>query len=406
MATEYLNPQQADTGSAQTDTLTISSYVVPAGSDKKIIVAVFYEDSGTVADITDLKFDGTSMVLVDTGFGDGSSFDNKVTQFELDMGLTTPTGDIVLTMAANTNHLMLLAITVTELEQQAKEASVNAGNGSTNAISASITTITNNAIIISSGLFGSNAAIDVTGTDHVLISQFNVGGGSGALGAGRVEAGSAGSHGPLGWDKTGSNSRMALVLAAYEAVTAGGTTFFQTNTGSLTPSGIISKQIDKPLVGSVTPTGIITKVVSTIFGGSSTPSGILSTQLVALRTVSGSLTPAGDLIKLINKNMDGSSTPSGAIQKNISKLLAGSMTPSAALQKRIEKVLDGSLTPTGTVITAVVILVQLAGQVIMSGSLATLFIAGVAGVSKFLGKILKPILRPILKKILKSHEDE
>jgi len=187
---------------------------------------------------------------------------------------------------------------------------------------------------------------------------------------------------------------------------SGGTTFFQTNTGSMTPAGALEIQVNKSLDGSVTATGSIEKLIQKLLDGSSTLSGDLSTQLVILSDVSGSSTLAGGLSKLIDKKFTGSTAPSGTIQKLIAKQLKASMTPSGGLQKRIEKVLDGSLTPTGTVITAVVILLQLAGQIVMTGALATLFIAGTGAVSKFLGKILKPILRPILKKIMKSHEDE
>jgi len=169
-------------------------------------------------------------------------------------------------------------------------------------------------------------------------------------------------------DSTNSN------IGCWEVV-AGGTTFFQTNTGSLTPSGILSKQTVKSVAGSVTSIGILTKSVSAIFGGSSTPSGILAAQAVISQDVNGSL------------------IATGSISKQTSKVFGASVTPSGSLQKRIDKVLDGSLTPTGTVITSVVILLQLAGQVIASGSLATLFIAGVGKITNIFKNVFSSIFK-------------
>jgi len=187
---------------------------------------------------------------------------------------------------------------------------------------------------------------------------------------------------------------------------AGATTFDQSVGGSMTPSGALQKQVNKSLDGSITATGSLELLIQKVLAASITPSGDLATQTVVKQAIAGSITPSGALQKQIALILSGSSAPSGTLQKQVNKILLGSITLSGSLQKRIEKVLDGSLTPSGTIATAVVILVQLAGQVVMSGAVVTLFIAGTGAVSKFLGKILKPILRPILKKIMKSYEDE
>ncbi len=210
------------------------------------------------------------------------------------------------------------------------------------------------------------------------------------------------------WALTEYNNQgdAANFASAGTPFTPGGPTVFdQAVGGSMTPSGAITKSITKLFAGSMSVVGSLVKMALKGVDGASTPSGDLSTLAVIMQAVSGSSMPAGSLRKQIEKKLFGSVAAEGSIRKQISKLLVGSMTVSGSLQKRVEKVLDGSLTPSGTVATTVVILLQLGGQIVISGALATLFIAGVA-VSKFLGKILKPILRPILKRILKSHEDE
>lgn len=192
-------------------------------------------------------------------------------------------------------------------------------------------------------------------------------------------------------------------ISAWEFL-AGATTFFQTNTGSLTATGAIEKQVNKELAGSTTATGALTRLIQKIVDGSATASGDVATQTVVQQAVSGSATAAGALTRQINKIVAGSATPTGTVQKQINKILVGTLTPSGALQKRIEKVLDGSLTPTGTVATTVVILLQLTGQVIATGALATLFIPA-SIVDRAARKLINVVLRPILRSILRDPDD-
>lgn len=119
------------------------------------------------------------------------------------------------------------------------------------------------------------------------------------------------------------------------------------------------------------------------------------------QTNTGSLTPAGDITiqSILSQNINGTLTPTGALSKQISKSFTASITPSGTIQKRIEKVLDGSLTPTGTVIAAVVILLSLAGQSIASGSLVTQFIPFVAKVTNIFKDVFKSVFSNVFKDI-------
>lgn len=68
--------------------------------------------------------------------------------------------------------------------------------------------------------------------------------------------------------------------------------------------------------------------------------------------VSGSITPSGALTKVVKKNLAGSITPDGALTKVAEKPLAGSITPSAAdLVFLVKKNLAGSITPSGALTT-------------------------------------------------------
>jgi len=133
---------------------------------------------------------------------------------------------------------------------------------------------------------------------------------------------------------------------AYDDAGAGGTTFFQTNTGSIAPTGA------------------------------------LITQATFSQSLSGQSIPNGVLIRLIGKS------------------LLGSVTPTGSVQKRIDKILDGSIAPIGTVATTIVVLVQLAGQVIATGILDALFIAG-SGIVRAV-----QYMRGVIRGIIRSKDDE
>lgn len=401
LATEFIENLFLNSQTNITDTdstsITIASYAVPAGDNKILRVFVAAEDSvdATVTSLThnavDLTFRGRSTVT-------NSGFSNVVELWDLQLGSTTPSGDIVVTWDANLNALAINAVTIKDLAQQAPEATNSGTLTSATTINTDITTITTDAIIVDGASHASDGTFSITqGPQQILLDEVSVGGTGTTFGVSYEIAGATGSY-TEGWSTDASANRFAHLLAAYERA-SGGTTFFQTNTGSLTASGAVTKSISSLFEGSLSAVGSLIKTATKEFDGSSSPSGDLTTQVVLMRDVSGSSTPSGDLTREINKQLQGSSSPSGTIQKQIIKLLVGSLTPSGNLLKRIEKVLDGSLTPTGTVITAVVILVQLAGQIIVAGALATLFIAGVAVTNMF-----KNVFRPIFKNIFRRPD--
>jgi hypothetical protein len=123
--------------------------------------------------------------------------------------------------------------------------------------------------------------------------------------------------------------------------------------GATTPAGALLKQVNKPFGGAATPAGSLTKSVAKAVAGSVTPAGTLLKTV--LKAVAGSVSPGGVLQKLVSKPFAGATTPSGTFVTQVVKLkaVAGATTPSGALSKLIAKALVGATTPAGTVKKAV-----------------------------------------------------
>lgn len=213
MATEYLNYQAAANTSGGTS-ITISNYVVPAGTNKILQITCFLEDDASI-DTTTVTFGGNACTQIDS-YSVSGSYENGIATFYYLLGSTTPTGDIVVTHSSSLSEIIGVgAFTLTEVAQQGPESFEHAGSTSASSLSDTITTVSTDAIIISYLAYGSNATLTPTGTGHTLIGRNNYGGGSGTLGFGYVEASSATSY-TLGWSSSGT-SRFVFATAAWEA---------------------------------------------------------------------------------------------------------------------------------------------------------------------------------------------
>lgn len=313
MAIEWLNIQNEAGGTSGT-TLTHASYVVPSGTGKKLIVCAGAENTSHAL-TSGVTFDGNAMDLVISKVTDNTRQSEEM--YEYDLGSSTPTGDIVITWSSSGQLKYLRAYVVTEIKQQAAEATAFDIQDSASAVSTTITTLTANAAICSSFSWGSSDTMSITGTGH--IQDFSgTGPSSGVYGFGHLAPTTATGY-TLGWSSSTGSSRGALVVAAFEAA-VGGTVFNQAVSGSMTPAGSLTTQL------------------------------------------------------LVSSALSGSMTPTGSISKVVSKTLTGSVTPSGTLIKLITKVLDGSMTPSGTIATSLIIFVSLSGQIVMTGLLTTLFI--------------------------------
>ncbi len=175
--------------------------------------------------------------------------------------------------------------------------------------------------------------------------------------------------------------------------------YFRTFVGSLTPSGAMIKEAEKSLVGVLTPSGSVTKETQKSLVGSLTLSGVLAAVRTAFQAVLGALTPSGTLVKQTQKVVAGTLAPVGTLIKKALKVLAGAltpsglatgvktavititgaMTPSGALVKRTLKSLAGSLTPSGVLTRTIAYARTIIGALTPTGILAKRTLKVLAG---------------------------
>ncbi len=173
-------------------------------------------------------------------------------------------------------------------------------------------------------------------------------------------------------------------------VNAGGTLFFQTNTGAVTPSGAIVRDVLKDLTGVLTPSGLVVKGTTKsfagslpfagalvketlkVFTGSMTPSGALATLRIAFQMITGSLTPAGTLVKKTAISFTGLLASSGTLTRvtAYARTVVGSLAPIGALVKEARKFFTGSLTPSGVLTTIKSFVRTIVGALTPAGTLA------------------------------------
>lgn len=159
--------------------------------------------------------------------------------------------------------------------------------------------------------------------------------------------------------------------AAGHSAVGGPTQYTQTNTGSCTPAGAVTRQAAKRPVGAVTPAGALVRGTSKSQGGgisptgglvrrtgkapagAITPAGTLATLKAALRTFAGTVTPTGALTRQTGKTLSGAVAPTGAIQRSTAKLLSGAIIATGALARQAAKRFLGSLSPAGSLVNTV-----------------------------------------------------
>jgi hypothetical protein len=97
--------------------------------------------------------------------------------------------------------------------------------------------------------------------------------------------------------------------------------------GSLTPAGSLVKKITKPMAGALAP------------------AGALATRVFTPLPVSGSLTPTGALTRITHAIRRGTLTPAGTLRRDTTKALAGALTPAGSLATAISlaRALGGTL---------------------------------------------------------------
>lgn len=118
--------------------------------------------------------------------------------------------------------------------------------------------------------------------------------------------------------------------------------------GTVTPAGTLTKLLKLIRTGSVTPTGALTKKIVKTFAGSVTPTGAIAATRVIVVLLTGLVTPTGIIKRLPMLVRSGTVTPTGALTKRLSILRGGTVTPSGILRKLPKITLSGTVTPSGT----------------------------------------------------------
>jgi len=196
---------------------------------------------------------------------------------------------------------------------------------------------------------------------------------------------------------------------------AGGTTFFQTNTGTITPSGTLVRDILKALAGALTPSGVVIKeTLKALTGslapagalikntlkqitGSLTPSGVLTSSRILFKTIVGALTPTGTLVKSTLKQVAGVLTPEGVITtvSIFARTVSGVLAPAGTLAKNTFKQVTGTLTPTGVLTAVKAIFKTITGSLTPTGTLTKQTHKSFAGSLTPTGVVVKKTLKQV-----------
>lgn len=115
--------------------------------------------------------------------------------------------------------------------------------------------------------------------------------------------------------------------------------FFSTPTPSMT------------LTGSLTPAGALLKRVNKLFTASATVTGLLTRIKVVARTFTATISVTGPFTKRVIKSFSGAVPISGAKVAVITKIFTGTSTGTGLFRKAAVRVLTGSITTVGSIAT-------------------------------------------------------
>ena len=158
---------------------------------------------------------------------------------------------------------------------------------------------------------------------------------------------------------------------------SGGTTYNQSVSGAITPSGAIVKQAARALTGAFTPSGAALKSTSKAFAGAFTPTGAMAKR--PAKAFTGAVTPSATLARQTAKVFAGAVASSGTLVRQTARALTGTVAPTSSTTKQTTRSLAGGLTPSGALASIRTILLSLAGALTPSGALARQSARSLAG---------------------------
>lgn len=216
MAAPTVNNVQSNTLDGSTS-LTISSYVTPAGSDQVLVLCVAIENQTADGLSTAPTFDGNAMTLakLQTEPTPPSSFTDLAYIYYYDA--PSGTGDIAMSFTS-TSDAGAVAFTLNNAASGGPEATDGASDTDTDVL-ASITTVSNDALVVDALSSGEQSVCTTTETGQTSQADGAVGGQM-YYGASTKEVASAGAA-TMGWEYTGTSRRLALAVAAWATTDAG-----------------------------------------------------------------------------------------------------------------------------------------------------------------------------------------
>lgn len=143
----------------------------------------------------------------------------------------------------------------------------------------------------------------------------------------------------------------------------------RTVSGTVTPAGILVRSTHKAVAGTAPSSGALTKQTQRKVTGGITPSGILVASHVVLKSVAGSITPAGAVIRQTQKRVAGAVAPAGQVIKQTARKVAGSITPAGAVVRQVARTLAGAISPSGTLAALKIAIRVVAGAITPAGTL-------------------------------------
>lgn len=131
-------------------------------------------------------------------------------------------------------------------------------------------------------------------------------------------------------------------------------TVLKSLSGSMTPAGALVAQARKALAGTLASVGAVVKEARKAFAGTLTSAGALAAIRTVLHSVAGTVTSAGSLSRQALKALTGTLSTSGAVSRLLSLSKAGALSVAGSLVKQTRISMAGALSFAGAVVGQIV----------------------------------------------------
>jgi len=306
--------------------------------------------------------------------GTGTAADNHTTEIRGDSKDTvagTESGSVTFDQTGGTTPGCLGIMVAYQLDDPTDtwDIATSTGDDATHGANRSITASTNTALAVDdvvvvavavdtdTSLTITSPAITASGITFGPTTRLTSGAGVGTGDDGNIElfeakvtAGTGTVALALAFTTTTNQCGPALFVRL-RAVAGGPVENFKTVTGSVTGTGRVVRASAKTRGGSSTGTGVVRRLTGKRVAGTSTPTGALTRAKTQFRTLAGTVTATRRVVRSSTKRLLGSSTATGAAIRRTAKTLQGSSTASGTLAASLLRMLTlaGTVTPAGVI---------------------------------------------------------